>query len=128
MTSLAEQIVEIEKTVRDRVRTYPAMIERRRLLPETAEAKLAAMRAVQSTLVWLEANQHWIRPEAERRARQAREAAEIAALQDHPDVAAVAAAFPGAEIVGISDVQPLDAAGTDETTHDTPLETHEAAP
>jgi hypothetical protein len=51
MTSLAEQIVEIEKTVRDRVRTYPAMIERRRLLPETAEAKLAAMRAVQSTLL-----------------------------------------------------------------------------
>lgn len=81
---LAEQIVEVEKEVRDRARRYPAMVAKGRLKPETADAKLAAMRAVQSTLHWLERNDGWIKAEHRRRSEAARLVAEH---------------FPDAEIV-----------------------------
>lgn len=105
---LSEQIVEVEKEIRDRARRYPVMIEKGRLLPETADAKLAALRAVQSTLVWLETNMDWIRAEAQRRAAEARMRAEADELMRHPDVAVVAAAFPGGTITHIEDIEKAD--------------------
>lgn len=115
---LRDQIVEIEKEIRDRGRRYPVAVAKGRLLQATADAKLAALRAVQSTLTWLEANEGWIRAEAQRRARAAREAAEIAELGEHPAAIALQETFPGAEIVGVADLQPLDDASSDHLTTD----------
>lgn len=72
------------------------------------DAKLAALRAVQSTLVWLETNMDWIRAEAQRRAAEARMRAEADELMRHPDVAVVAAAFPGGTITHIEDIEKAD--------------------
>ena len=92
--SLADQILEIEKEIRDRAqRRFPYAVKTGKLLPETAERTLAVMRAVHNTFIWLEANEVWIRAEATRRAQRA-------ALADHPAVTAVLEAFPGAEIDG----------------------------
>lgn len=91
---LADQIVEVEGEVRQRVRIYPKWIEAKRLKPETAERKLAAMRAVQSTLIWLETNMDWIKAEAQRRREAARLAAEADVLRGEPAVQAVLEAFP----------------------------------
>lgn len=110
---LADQIVEIEKTVRDRARRYPDLVARGRLLPPTAERKLEAMRAAQSTLVWLEANLHWIRPEAERRVKARALAAEAETLRDHPAAREVLVAFPGAEIAS---VRPLPGSNVEVST------------
>jgi len=85
---LADQIVEVEKEIRDRGR----------LLQETADAKLAALRAVQTTLTWLDANMHWIKPEAERRRAARRLEMEAASLREHPAVAPVLEAFPDASV------------------------------
>lgn len=106
MIPLADQIVEVEKTVRDRARRYPDLVGRGRLKPETADQKLAAMRAVQSTLTWLEQNLDWIKPEAERRRRARQLAAEAAELARDPAVAEVLAAFPGAAIAAVRELAP----------------------
>lgn len=107
---LSEQIAEVEREIRQRARRYPDLVEAGRLKPETADAKLAALRAAQSTLVWLEGNMSWIKPEASRRAMAERqraeieeiEAAERAAIADHPVTQDLLAAFPGAEITSIT--------------------------
>lgn len=95
---LAEQIVEVEKEVRDRARRYPDLVARGRYLPDTAERKLEAMRGVQTTLTWLEANMHWIKPEAAQRLKEQHLAAEADALRAHPAVSEVLDTFPGAKI------------------------------
>jgi len=106
--SLAEMIVEAEKTVRERVRSWPERIGRGRLTLERAAEKLAAMRRIAETLRWLAANEDWIRAEAGRRATEARLRAEAETLtRDEPAVAAVLAAFPGAEITDIQHVEGL---------------------
>ena len=92
---LEDQIKEVEREIRMRARLYPEWVEKKRLKPETADHKLAALRAAQSSLVWLEANEHWIRPLALERLRQAKEAAAIA---NEPAVAALLDAFPGATV------------------------------
>jgi hypothetical protein len=107
---LAEQIAEVEREIRQRCRVYPKWVADGRYKPETADAKLAALRAAQSTLVWLEQNEHWIRPQAQRRAADARLAAEAEALRGHPAVTAVFDAFPDA---AIADVRALTTAHAD---------------
>lgn len=129
--TLAEQIIEVEKTVRDRARQYPDLVARGRLRQETADAKLAALRAVQSTLTWLEANHDWIKAEAASRRRaggaQEKQAAaqraaiapdparvnagldDLDALLAHPAAAAVRAAFPDATVVGVHTIAPPSA-------------------
>src|SRR5690606_36093170 len=74
---LAEQIVEVEREVRNRARRYPDLVAKGRLTQAVADSKLAALRAVQSTLTWLDRHEHWIKPEAERRAAAARTVAEL---------------------------------------------------
>lgn len=100
--TLADQIIEVEKTVRDRARRYPDQVSKGRLLPATADHKLAALRAVQSTLVWLEQNEAWIRPAFEERCRAERQKAADAALLDEihqqPAVQRVLELFPGADV------------------------------
>lgn len=90
-TPLAEQIAEVEREIRQRARCYPKWVEQGRYLQATADRKLAALRDVQSTLIWLEANLGWIRPEAERRR-------ELRDVCTEPAVAAVLAEFPDARI------------------------------
>ena len=108
---LANQIIEIEKHIRDCGRRYQELVDKGRWKQETADRKRAALRAVQSTLVWLEKNHDWIKAEAERRRAEARakakREAELAEIESDPGVAAALAAFPGAEPV---DIRPLDAA------------------
>ena len=93
---LSEQIVEIEREIRQRARVYPKWVSEGRYKRETADAKLAAIRAAHDTLIWLETNMDWIRAEAQRRLREARLAAEAESLREHPAVAAVLDEFPGA--------------------------------
>lgn len=90
---LADQIVEVEREIRNRARLYPEWIKRGRLTQPVADQKLAALRAVQSTLTWLERHEHWIKPEAERRAAAARALAE---LEEDEVVRHVRQAFPDA--------------------------------
>lgn len=89
--SLADQIIEVEKTVRDRARTYPDLVGRGRFRQETADHKLSAMRAVQATLTWLEANAAWIKAEAEARRGMTPERRAAVSL--------IKQAYPGAELV-----------------------------
>lgn len=114
---LTEQTVEVEREIRQRSRLHPKWVADGRYKAETAEAKLAAMRAAHTTLMWLDANMAWIKPEAERRladrnAASGRlrgaesDAAERESLRDDPAVAAVLEEFPGAEIAGIRDITP----------------------
>lgn len=90
--SLDEQIAEVEREIRQRARLYPAWVEKGRLKAETADAKLAALRAAQSTLMWLDRNHVWIKQEAQRRVLQA---------QQETGVQAVLAEFPGAVATSI---------------------------
>ena len=105
---LADQIVEVEKEVRDRARRYPDLVARGRYLQDTADRKLDAMRGVQTTLMWLDANMHWIKPEAARRLKEQRLAAEAEELRSHPAVAPVIEEFPGAEISRVSELRLTD--------------------
>lgn len=101
---LDEQIKEVEREIRHRARLYPKWIESGRYKQDTADTKLAAVRAAHDTLMWLEANLDWIKPEAARRQREKRLRNEADALRDHPAVDAVLGAFPDAQI---DDVRPI---------------------
>lgn len=115
---LSEQIAEVEREIRQRCRVYPKLVADGRYKQETADAKLAAMRATQSTLIWLEANEGWVRTEAVRR----RAAAEAdAALRSHPAVAAVLAEFPDATIAAVRTL-PSAGGGTHDGLADAELE------
>lgn len=99
-----EQIMEAEKEVRVRARRYPVMIEKGRLLQDTADAKLARMRAIVTTLHWLADNRVWIAAQAKLRREteiEQREAAEADEFARDETVAAVLAAFPGTSITDI---------------------------
>lgn len=111
---LADQIVQIEKMLRDDARRFQLKVDKGNWKQETADRKLAALRAVQSTLTWLERNYDWIKPEGERRLNEARAKAEfdaeLAALDDEPIVAAIHDAFPDAEVTAIRPLEPEDEA------------------
>jgi len=109
---LAEQIAEVEREIRQRCRVYPKWVQDGRYKQETADAKLAAMRAAQSTLTWLEQNMDWIKAEAQRRAARASEEAELAAIKQHPAVAEILDAYPGAEIANVREVAPEEEEAT----------------
>jgi hypothetical protein len=96
--SLAAQIEEVEREIRQRVRLYPQMIAKGRLKPDTAGRKLTALRHAHTTLMWLAAHQDWIRAEAKRRAAHARDMRELATIKAAPEVQAVLAALPGAVV------------------------------
>lgn len=102
---LSDQIIEVEREIRQRVRIYPKWVEDGRYKKETAELKLNTLRDVHDTLMWLEANIEWIKPAAIQRTREKRLAAEAASLRDDPAVAAVIDAFPGAEITNITEIE-----------------------
>lgn len=89
--TLADMIVEAEKTVRERVRSWPERIAKGRLTLPKAASKLAAMRRIAGTLQWLAANEAWIKAEAARRAREAKQRNEAVAL--------VTEHFPGATVI-----------------------------
>ncbi len=97
--TIRDQIEEVAKELRHRERLYPEWVKAGRYKGETANRKLAVMRRVQKTLEWLEANSAWIhdtyadRREAEHWARKE--------AMEHPDVALVREAFPGAEVVDV---------------------------
>lgn len=101
--ALDEQIEEVGKEIRDRERRYPVMVEKGRLLKETADRKLNVMRRVHDTLSIIRMHQDWIRPGLARRIedRKAREAAE-----NHPVVQAIKEEFPGAEVSAVRHVDP----------------------
>lgn len=102
---LSEQIIEIEKLLRDDARRFQVLVDKGRWKQETADRKLAALRAVQSTLTWLEKNHDWIKAEALRRDREARATAEfereVAEMESEPIVTAALEAFPGGEVTDI---------------------------
>ena len=100
---LDAQIIEVEKTVRDRVRRYPDLVARGRLKQETADAKLAALRAAQSSLIFLEKHADWIKAEHARRKADADRQADIDAVRDEPTVAADLDAMPDADVT-VSDL------------------------
>lgn len=106
---LQQQIEEVEREIRTRARLYPNWVEKKRLKQETADRKLADLRAAQTTLMWLDANLHWIKPEAVRRQELARQQAELATLESDPAVQAVKDEFPGAVVTGVTTRQPEDA-------------------
>lgn len=105
---LADQIIQIEKMLRDDARRFQLKVDRGDWKQETADRKLAALRAVQSTLTWLDQNYDWIRPEAKRRWEEARAKAELEAelheLDEDPAIAAALETFPGAEVTAIRDL------------------------
>lgn len=105
MIPLDEQIREVEREIRQRARLYPKWVEDGRYKQDTADAKLATMRAVHDTLMWLEQNRDWIRSEAERRLLAERLRAEADSLRDEPAVATLLDAFPGAEITDVRNIQ-----------------------
>lgn len=103
--SLAEQIEEVGRAIRERERTYPDRIHAGRLRPETAQRKLDHLRAAYRTLEWLALNHDWIRREAalrraEERARAQREL-DLMDADGWPETAAAREVFGDAEIVGI---------------------------
>jgi len=110
--SLAAQIEEVEREIRQRVRTYPQLIAKGRLKPDTAGRKINAMRHAHTTLMWLAAHQDWIRAEARRRAAHARDLRELATIEAMPEVQAVLAALPGAVVVAASVPQATPAASS----------------
>ena len=99
---LVEQIKEVEREIRSRARLYPILVARGRLTQPVADKKLADLRAVQSTLTWLEANEHWIKPEAERRIAAARALAE---LESDEATRLVRQAFPDAGEGEVSELE-----------------------
>lgn len=103
--SLDEQIKEVEREIRQRARLYPKWVEAGRYKQDTAEAKLAAMRGAHESLMWLDANLHWIKPEAERRLQDRRLKSEADELRDHPAVGAVMDAFADAEITDVRTIK-----------------------
>ena len=102
---LDEQIKEVEREIRHRARLYPKWVDAGRYKQDTANAKLAAMRGAHDSLMWLEANLHWIKPEAERRLHDKRLKSEADALRDHSAVGAVMDAFPDAEITDVRAIE-----------------------
>lgn len=100
--SISEQVEEVAREVRTRERLYPSWIESGRYRKETAERKLATLRAALRSLMFLQENAEWIR--AEHRVRHQRieagimEEAERAALEDLEEVQAVRKVFPDAEL------------------------------
>ncbi len=98
---LHTQLDELQRELRLRERVYPTWVEKRRLKPETAVAKLTTLRAAHATMLWLGRNSRWIE-----RGAQDRLAASVA---HDPAVQAVKAAFPEAEITAVrSLVAPSD--------------------
>ena len=72
--TLSDAIIEVEKTIRDRGRRYPDLVAKKRLKPETADHKLASLRKAHDVLMFVEANEAWIRAEFARRVCSAKAA------------------------------------------------------
>lgn len=116
---LAAQIEEVEREIRQRARIYPKWVADGRYKQDTADAKLAAMRAVQSTLMWLERFRddiHALHTRLKSEAvagraaeRQSRLDSELAALRAHPAVKAVLDEFPDAVIDTVRTMETPDA-------------------
>lgn len=96
--SIADQIEEVEKEIRQRERIYPEWVKAGKYKGETANRKLAVMRRAAASSRWLQENRDWIHETHAQR----REAAhwERCDAASHPDVARVLEEFPGAEVVG----------------------------
>lgn len=100
-----EQIAEVEREIRQRMRLYPEWINKGRYKLDTAARKVAVLRRVRDTLAWLANNRDWIDAEHKRRQRDARLLAEADELRSDPAVGAVLGAFPDARIDEIRTLQ-----------------------
>ena len=117
--TLTEQVGKLGRIIDDRVRLYRLGASKGTLSLEAAAKKHAECMDIMDSMRWLAANEHWIRPEAERRLAARRLMDEAEEIKRHPAVAAVLEEFPGAEV---ADIRPLATPGGDhhhETTrHD----------
>lgn len=68
---IGDQIAEVEREIRQRIRRYPEAISKGQLKEETAARKLWHMQAAAASLRFLRDNAGWIRAIAEERRRQA---------------------------------------------------------
>lgn len=119
MIPIADQLAEVEREVRDRERRYPDRVARGRLKPETAERKLAEMRAVAATIRFISRHAAGLRElvTALRLIDADTDPAAVAEMSDEmrqallavPAVAAVLEEWPEAELVGIRPTAPPEA-------------------
>jgi len=82
---VSEQLACVAREIAMRERVYPNLINSKRMTAGKAEAELAAMRAVQRTLQWLQANETRIKSKVEIITRVESEAAFRAALEAFPE-------------------------------------------
>lgn len=100
-----EQIEEVEREIRHRMRLYPEWVSKGRYKLDTAARKIAVMRRVRDTLAWLADNRAWIDAEHKRRVARARLEAEAETLRDDPAVETLLDAFPEAEITHVRHIE-----------------------
>lgn len=105
---LGAQISCAAREVALRRAVYPRQVAAGKMRGDLAEQEIALMEAIKATLTWLQSNEGWIKAaKAQMRAAE-QEAAEsrrreLEAATDHPAVAGVLGAFPGATVVGVRD-------------------------
>lgn len=104
MTSITAQREEVEREVRQRERLYPRWIAERKLREETAETKLATLRAAATSLRFIEAHAvglralcHFLLASAPGQTPIPSED-ERQALLAHPAVTSLLAVWPEAEV------------------------------
>ena len=85
------QIAEVKREIALRERVLPSYVAARKMTQAEADMHLVRMRAVQRTLEWFETNESVIRSAI----------ADARAAEEHPAVAGVLAAFPGAEVKSV---------------------------
>lgn len=119
--SIDDQIAEVEREIRQRIRRYPEVVAKGQLKEETAARKLWQLQAAAASLRFLRDNADWIRPIAEERRRQALnldlglDPVEVPSADaepqpehdPHPDpLDALLSAFPGSTVVATRTISP----------------------
>ena len=105
--ALSDQVEEVAREIRMRERVYPDWVAKARLKPETADRKLADLRAAHATLVYMAAHAEGLRAlirflkDHLRDAGAPPTAEEAAALVRQPAVRTLLDAIPGAEIAAV---------------------------
>lgn len=112
---LADQAAEANREIGMRHRVYPARVKAGKMTQAEADQGLALMRAIRDTLRLFARFEGEVRAtvfECLRRERLTQEADEV---RDDPAVRAVLEGWPGAEI---TNVQPIEGVGDDDTNAD----------
>lgn len=93
--SLAVLIAEAERSVDERTTTYEWRVREKKMRQEEADRRIAAMEQIASVLQRLSDNLPMFRLLAK----------EKRIIQEHPEVQSVLAAFPGAEVTGVKEIE-----------------------